>query len=362
MQELASHSGAPSAETLVVSRNDDSGGTRFGKDTIMETTDARKYNQQKQCELRKQVIRFRMKGMTNKETAKLAGLSEAHSSTIWQKYQKGGLQAIKPGVRGRRHGQQRTLTEEQELALQELLVSNTPDNLTLPFALWSHEAVRLTIKHLYGLNIKAGTIANYLKRWGVTSRRATMRANDQDSQRLTQWLGSAYTEVDNRAKREKAEIHMCTETGVIGEEQFAKNFAPKGKQSINRRNAVKSDINMIAAISNQGKVRFMLYRERMTPMVLIRFMSRLVKDSERKIFLLFDNLRDLNNKAAEQWLKDNKSNIEVFSLSIPNRDEGKRNGTLPRGIQRDLTLFMPDVSKDLIPDDRPRVQLTNFGS
>ena len=39
---------------------------------------------------------------------------------------------------------------------------------------------------------------------------------------------------------------------------------------------------MVSSIINQGKVRFMLYRENMTGPVLIRFMSRLIKDVERK--------------------------------------------------------------------------------
>ncbi|MBN2333643.1 MAG: hypothetical protein JXO50_11135 [Deltaproteobacteria bacterium] len=36
---------------------------------------------------------------------------------------------------------------------------------------------------------------------------------------------------------------------------------------------------MISSITNRGKVRFMLYRETMSSQVLIKFLSRLIKDS-----------------------------------------------------------------------------------
>lgn len=53
---------------------------------------------------------------------------------------------------------------------------------------------------------------------------------------------------------------------------------------------------MISAITNRGKVRLMLYRETMTSKVLIKFMPRLVKDAERKVFLILDNLRTHHSK------------------------------------------------------------------
>jgi CRP-like cAMP-binding protein len=70
----------------------------------MKTTDARRLNQETQYELRKQVVRFKKKGeLDNQAISEIVGLCPAHISTIWKKYQRGGLKAaIKPKVRGRR--------------------------------------------------------------------------------------------------------------------------------------------------------------------------------------------------------------------------------------------------------------------
>ena len=71
---------------------------------------------------------------------------------------------------------------------------------------------------------------------------------------------------------------------------------------------------MISAISNQGKVRFMMYRETMTTQLLIKFMARLVKDSDRKVFLILDNLKVHHSKAVKKWLEERTVDIEVFYL------------------------------------------------
>ena len=58
----------------------------------------------------------------------------------------------------------------------------------------------------------------------------------------------------------------------------------------------------------------MLYGETMTSQVLIKFMSRLVKDAPTKVFLILDNLRVHHSKDVKAWLEENKEKIEVFYL------------------------------------------------
>ena len=280
----------------------------------MNTTDARKLNQQAQYELRKQVVRLREKGLSNKAISEIVGLSECHISTIWKKFQRGGLDAIKPGVRGRRHGEQRELNAAQEAGIKKLLVDKTPDQMKLAFALWTRDAVRLAIKQIYGIELPLRTITDYLKRWGFTPQKPTKRAYEQNPKAVAQWQETVYPQIRARAKQEKAEIHWGDETGIQNDAYNAKGFAPKGKTPIVRINATKSRINMISSITNQGKVRFMLYKETMTSQVLIKFMSRLVKDAPRKVFLILDNLRVHHSKVVKAWLEDNKEQIEVFYL------------------------------------------------
>ena len=280
----------------------------------MEKPDARKLSQDVQYALRKQIVRLRKQGRSNKEVAQIVGATERHTSKIWQKYLREGSSAIKLGQRGRRHGGSRKLTSEQEREVKKLLVDKTPDQLKLPFALWTRDAVRLAIKERCGTDLPLRTISDYLKRWGFTPQKPTKRAYEQNPRHVQQWLDTTYPVIAAQARQEKAEIHWGDETGVQSGNYTAKGFSPKGKTPVVRITAKKSRINMISSITNQGKVRFMLYREKMASQVFIKFMSRLIKDAPRKVFLIVDNLRVHHGKKVKEWLDANKEKIEVFYL------------------------------------------------
>ena len=162
-----------------------------------------------------------------------------------------------------------------------------------------------------------------------------------------------------RAKKEKAEIHWGDETGINNQAYNAKGFTPKGKTPIIDLNAKKSSINMISAKTNQGKVRFMLYRETMTSKVLLKFLSRLIVDVERKIFLILDNHRVHHSKAVKKWFETHKEKIEVFFLppyspeynpdEYLNGDLKKKiRSGLPSRSQNDLTKKTRDFSTSLV--------------
>ena len=172
----------------------------------------------------------------------------------------------------------------------------------------------MLIKQRYGLEIPVRTISDYLHRWGFTPQKPIKRAYEQDPKRLKQWLATNYPEITACAKKEKAEIHWGDETGINSDGYNVKGFAPKGKTPVVRLTAKRNKINMISSITNRGKVRFMLYRESMTAKVLIKFMSRLIKDSPRKVFLILDNLRVHHSKVVQKWLKTNEEKIKVFFL------------------------------------------------
>ena len=280
----------------------------------MEKKDARKLKPEVQHELRKQAIRLRKTGMKQKQIAEILGVYPTTVSKWCRAYKKEGAKAIKIKKRGRRTGACRTLNAEQEKQIQKTIVDKEPDQLKLPFALWTRIAVQQLIKQLYAIDMPIRTVGEYLKRWGYTPQKPLRRAYEQNPKAVKRWLDEQYPTIVERAKIEKAEIHWGDETGLCNDSQHGRSYAPRGKTPAIRMPAKKERINLISSITNQGKVRFMLYRNTMNSRTLIKFLKRLIKDVGHKVYLILDNLRVHHSKVVRDWLEKHEEQIELFFL------------------------------------------------
>lgn len=280
----------------------------------MEKTDARKLKPEVQYELRKQAIRLRKTGMNQRQVAEILGVYPTTVSKWCRAYNKEGSRAIQVQKRGRRVGTCRNLTVEQEKQIQKAIVDKEPGQLKLPFALWTRIAVQQLIKRLYAIDMPIRTVGEYLNRWGYTPQKPLRRAYEQNPKAVAKWLDEQYPAIVKRAKAEHAEIHWGDETGLCNDSQYGRSYSPRGKTPGIRLTAKRERINLISAITNQGKVRFMLYRNAMNARTLINFLKRLINDVEQKVFLILDNLRVHHGKAVNDWLQLHQEHIELFFL------------------------------------------------
>jgi transposase len=280
----------------------------------MEKINAVKLSPKEQYELRKRIIRLREKGLGNKKTAELLDLSPFNTSRVWQAYKREGLQGISLKPRGRIFGSKRTLTNEQEKEIRGILIDKTPDQLKFPWALWTREAICELIKRKYGIRMPLRSISHYLKRWQFTSQRPSKRAYKQDPAKIKEFLEDHYPSIVIKARAEKAEIYWGDETGIQNIPEYQRGFAPKGQTPVLLIQSKKEKINMLSAINNYGKTRFMIYEDNMTSSKLIEFMKRLCKDAGRKVFLILDNLKAHHSTSVAEWLSQNKDKIELFFL------------------------------------------------
>ncbi|MEI6846840.1 MAG: IS630 family transposase [Chlorobiaceae bacterium] len=282
----------------------------------MEKIDIRTVSDRERALLRQQVIRLRKKGRKNLEVAEVLGLSHETTSRWWQRYLSEGSKMLSLSVpkRGRKTGDKRTLSSEQEKAVKEMIVDHYPDQLTLQFALWHRQAVLMLIHQKFGINMPIRTVGAYLSRWGYTPQKPVHKAYEQRPAEVERWMNNAYPEIKAKAKSEHAEIYWGDETGIATNGNLVRGYAPDGKTPVLRLNARKEHISMISAISNQGQLRFMLYENAMNGSRLIEFMKRLVKDVGHKVILILDNLRVHHCKPVKEWLGMNTDTIEVFYL------------------------------------------------
>lgn len=280
----------------------------------MDKIDMRKLGYEGLRTLRDQVIRHKKKGLQGKEIAGLMGISESQVSRIWSSYRKGGVTAITPKVRGRKTGEQTLLSKEKEAEIRKIIIDRTPDQLKMSFLLWTRTAISQLIHSKYGIVMSERCVTNYLQRWGFSCQRPTKRAYCQDNVKVDRFMKEEYPAIAQRAKEEKAEIYWGDETGIDNQQNRQRGFAPKGQPPVLKVETRPERVNMMAAINNYGKVRFMFYEANMNQQRLMEFMRRMIRDVSRKVYLILDNLKVHHGKMVRHWLEKNKDRIEVFYL------------------------------------------------
>lgn len=280
----------------------------------MEKIDARKLSTTAQQEIRYQVIRLKKQGRKRLEISDITGIHPSTISAWWKLYKNGGKKALKIKKRGPEVGSNRTLTPDQEKELQKAIYDKCPDQMKLPFALWTRIAVQQLIKQLWSIEMPIRTVGEYLSRWGFTPQRPLRRAYKQNPKAVKLWLDTEYPDIAKRAIKEKAEIHWGDETGLCNDSYHGRSYAPRGETPAIRIHPRCKRVNLISTVTNQGKVRFMVYDDKMNSQTLIKFMRRLIKDSEKKVFLILDNLKVHHSHLVKDWLKEHETKIEVFHL------------------------------------------------
>src|ERR671917_65130 len=108
----------------------------------MRHVDMRRLSAAAQEERRRQVIGLRRAGMTYDAIAAQVGLTQTGVFDICKRFAERGAAGPKTGPRGPEPGYGRFLNAEQEGEPRAVAGRPPPDELALPFALWSRPAVR----------------------------------------------------------------------------------------------------------------------------------------------------------------------------------------------------------------------------
>ena len=276
--------------------------------------DFRKLAPDVQAELRRRAVAMVDDGRTWQAAADAVGVSRRFVGKWLAARDKAGDAGLDGGRRGRRPGEQMVLDARACERIRRKITDKCPDQLKLPFALWTREAVRDLIVKETGIRLSLQAVSNYLARWGMTPQRPAKRAKEQNAEAVKQWLEREYPRIMRRAKREKAEIQWADETGISNQPNYGRSFAPRGRTPVIAHSAVRFTQSMISSVTNQGKLRFMIYSGALNVAIFLKFLQRLVRDATRKVFLIVDNLRVHRAKAVMAWAAANKDKIELFFL------------------------------------------------
>lgn len=249
---------------------------------------------------------------THKQAAELFKLSKSAVDKIWTRYKQKGKRGLASKKRGVQGGKK--INGKQASEVRQLIKDKLPDQLKLPFGLWTREAVQQLIANRYGTALSRWQVGRYLKSWGYTPQKPISKAFEQKPEKVKEWLGKEYPGIKKRAAKEKAIIYFGDETGMRSDHQAGKSYAPKGQTPMIRKTGQRFSLNMISAISNKGHLQFMILDGKFNGEVFQTFLKQMLKYSRQKIYFVTDGHPAHKTKKLNEWLEENKQRIEVFFL------------------------------------------------
>lgn len=276
--------------------------------------DARKLDLIGKEDLRRRTVRAVIQqGLSKAETARVFGVSRTSVHSWIALYQENGEDGLTPKRPGRPKCGGR-LKGWQAATIVNIIKDHCPDQLKMPFALWTREAVRDLIHMKFGIRYSLGMVGRLLRRWGFTPQKPVTRAYERNDERIRDWLKREYPALRRRAKREKAEIYWEDETGLRSDHLVGRSYSPRGETPVIRSTGNRFGCNIISAVNNLGKMRFRVFDGSFTQSVMIDFLDRLIRDAKRKVIVIADGHPAHKGRRLKQWLKEHASQCELVLL------------------------------------------------
>jgi hypothetical protein len=159
------------------------------------------------------------------------------------------------------------------------------------------------------------TVGRYLKNWGLTAQKPAKRALEQNPAQVRYWLQTKYPAIVRQATAENAQIFWGDEMGLRSEHQTGTTWGEKGQTPVVRRSGARFGCNMISAITNRGRMSFMVFTGKFVTGVFLVFLERLIRhNAGQKVFLIVDRHSVHRSKKVSEWIAAHTQEIELFFL------------------------------------------------
>jgi len=277
----------------------------------MKITDGRKLKHDVLEAIRIRAVQQVERGGSPEGVIKALGMTRGCIYKWIAKYREGGIEALKAKPL---EGRPLTLTGQQLRWIFKAITTKNPLQFKFSFALWTREMVKELIENKYGIKLSVVSVGRLLKKLGLSCQKPLMRAFQQDPVIVQEWLEKEYPGIKRLAKKEKAEIYFEDEAGIRSDYHRGTTWGIKGETPIIRTTGARFGLNMISAISAQGKMRFMTYNGKVNATVFCEFLKRLLHNASNKIFLIVDGHPVHRSTKVKRFAESTGGMLRLFYL------------------------------------------------
>jgi len=280
---------------------------------MVKRTDGRRLDAATQAHVRRTVVQAVRGGMTQTAAAKLFGVSLRAVNQWMAATKQGGLRALPAKPRGRPAGAS-TLTPAQATKVRQRIVDTMPDQLKLPFYLWTRAAVAALIARDCDVTVSLTTVGRYLAAWGFSVQKPVRRAYERNDAAIAKWLKRDYPAIARDAKREGATIYWGDEMGLRRDHVTGTSNAPVGQTPVVRATGQRFGCSMISAITNRGQLVFRVFHGTFRAPMFIDFMRRLRQQAGGKVYLIVDGHPVHRSRVAKDFVAAHPDDIRLIQL------------------------------------------------
>ena len=290
----------------------------------MGKEDARKQSREDLHARRREVIALRQAGVPVMQIVASSGLSWSAVNRAIKLYEARGDTGLEPGRRGKKQAVGRKLTEEQERDICQAISKKQPKSYGIDAHLWSRKVVAELIKDKYNVSLSERALGNYLGRWGLKLDSATKPHNRRCSREVRAWLDRHFCEVAQQARSEGAEIFWINKPVNLGTDQWVpgndmtgpspESLCANGQRADDR--IVRGNSNktrMFSAVSGQGKLVWIVSRDRSNYAAMMMFLRALIRESRcRTRVLILHDAGYYRNQDAEDFVKCGRKTLRIY--------------------------------------------------
>lgn len=277
----------------------------------MRCNDIRRLGREGLAEFRLRAVMRVQAGESPEELYEELGISRVTLYQWLAAYRNGGMKGL-----GAKYspGRPKTLSAKQLRWLYRIIATKNPLQLRFTFALWTRKMIQELIRRELKVRLSLASVGRLLAQLGFSCQKPLRRAFEQNPTLVEKWMKRDYPSIARQAKKARAAIFFCDESGVRSDFHAGTTWSLKGNRPVLPTTGNRFSLNMISAISPQGALRFMVTKERLTVGVFIDFLKRLLIGASGSIYLVLDRHPVHRSKKVAQFVESLEGKLRLFFL------------------------------------------------
>lgn len=275
------------------------------------TSDGRKLDHHALQVMRQQATKAVREGQPVPTVAAAFGVNATTVFRWLAKFAEGGQNALlaKPIP-----GRPPKVSAEEMRWIAQAVKDNTPQQFKFEFGLWTLSLLRELINREFGKSLSLESVRRIMKLLGFSTQKPLYQAWQQDPVLVKQWESETYPAIQAEAKAAGATIYFADEAGIRSDYHTGTTWAPIGETPVVSVTGRRFSFNMISAVSPRGDIRFMIHEGSVTAPVFKEFLTRLMINQTKPVFVVVDGHSIHKAKLIKDYVASLKGKLKLFYL------------------------------------------------